>query len=537
MLEPERLDMATTRVTTSQQLIDAVASAGPGDEIIAEPGNYSMNGIWRVQSGGRSGNPLVIRGENDPRNSPDSESTILDWNEINNNTDNSGMEIRAPFVHFTDFVVQGSGDEGLNVERGGDNCLIERCVARRNRSWGIMVQNVTQTVTRDCHAHHNGTDESSEGGDGFNGTGSEDLLFERCISWRNSDDGFDNWKSQGHTMLDCVAYENGWGPSGDGRGFKMGSPQEGDEPPWGGHDIIRCVAFNNTHFGFTWNRAKIANRFINCTSVGNAKHSYLVKANGPDHQVINCIGEDPAVESGVTQRNNNWNLGYPANFRSRDMNSDGWLKLPEGSPMIDAGVDTGDVNYTGAAPDLGAFEYGGSGGGGGGGGGTVNRITIDGETLLSAGDADTNFDTTLDTRWSGYEGNGYLNLEPDNGAFASWPLSVPRDMDVTATLRYAQEDTSRTCDVRVNDSTKSVTFEGTGDWASYATTQFPLTLPQGDVELAFETTGDDGPNIDTLTLTPDSGGGGGGGVTEPAGEIGGALLLGFGAYLLRKRFM
>jgi hypothetical protein len=169
-------------------------------------------------------------------------------------------------------------------------------------------------------------------------------------------------------------------PAGNGNGFKLGG--------YGGvyvanapqHTARLNVAFKNKAYGFYANHHPVANYFYNNTGVAN-------------HADFNMLGIDPsgaAISLGILRNNlawqgtlvmnmagadvanNSWNLASvsvtSADFQSTSL--DGWdaprlpdgslpalpyLHLASGSDLLDKGVDVG-LPYTGAAPDLGAFE-------------------------------------------------------------------------------------------------------------------------------------------------------------------------------------
>lgn len=221
-------------------------------------------------------------------------------------------------------------------------------------------------VVRDVVCHHGSIDDNSDGFyiGGQNNRFSGGHRFERCVAYRNADDGFDFFRcdpDRPSTLVDCVAFRNGSdgeGAVGDGNGFKMGGG-------WrtGGNHVVRSVAYENDAIGFDCNGASAANTFDNCTAYRSGTYGFEFTGNtDPDHVVRNCI----AVESGeeaanllynARSRANTWDLDIDDPlFASVDPDDERFLHLTADSPCIDAGVDVG-VSYVGSAPDLGAYEY------------------------------------------------------------------------------------------------------------------------------------------------------------------------------------
>lgn len=482
--------MATYTVSTTDELQQRTANAGAGDEIIARGGTYSMNSRWTVTSGGSDGNPLVIRAAN-------GEVPKIDFN---TGGSDSGVQFRSPYVNFIGFEVANSSWKGVNTDGNAHDVVFERLNVHDSRIWGIMNNGCDNVVFRNCDSHHNTG--NNENADGFNMTGpATNGLIEGCRAWANGDDGYDFWVSENHLIRDCWAWDNGRGSDGDGNGFKLGGgPNMG-----GGHRVERCVAYNNRNRGFDWNTTDNSLEVVNCTAVDNSPN-FRFSESGPYTLRNNiAVGGVGSIAGGVDDQNNSWNLGMDGlSFKSRDPGSDDFLQLPSDSPAIDAGVDTG-VDYSGDAPDLGAFEYADttttastedtS---------TSSRTTLDAETTMLAQDAETT-NVLLESQHSGYNGDNYANFASDSGADAvlAFPVEVPEAVTYDYTIRYANGgDGDRTANLTFAGQSKQVTFEQTGAWDSWTTMSGTVDLPSGAVDLAIETTGQDAGNVDQITLAP-----------------------------------
>ncbi|WP_124065084.1 carbohydrate-binding protein [Clostridium sp. E02] len=118
-------------------------------------------------------------------------------------------------------------------------------------------------------------------------------------------------------------------------------------------------------------------------------------------------------------------------------------------------------------------------------------------------------DTTLvnsavESLYTGYTGEGYVNFNAYSGASIQWNkvlCTISGTKNIT--FRYALESGTRNLDLYVNgNKIKSVEFPATGSWTNWReiTVQVPLT--EGDNVLRIETTGEEGPNIDNMNAAP-----------------------------------
>lgn len=217
-----------------------------------------------------------------------------------------------------------------------------------------------------------------EDSDGFSPDGRYNIL-RRCVSFHNSDDGYDCWTCQFTLFEDCIAYENGtsdgcrnrdkgdWENTygkfhGGGNGFKLG--QGPDSQAF--NTVLRCIAYNNLASGITTNDGD-GNRILNCTAYGNGANDIAwwdsPKNNGTIATILinNIAFKKHSTKKWTTiSATNSWNLGLvPAresDFLSLDPTSKDFLKLSPNSRFIDKGTDIGYA-YSGTHTDLGAFEY------------------------------------------------------------------------------------------------------------------------------------------------------------------------------------
>lgn len=244
--------------------------------------------------------------------------------------------------------------------------------------------------------------------------------FFGCRAWNNSDDGYDVFFKKDGGFQDnktiimeyCLAYENGImngsATSGNGNGFKMGSDQ-------GRMNVIlnRCLAVRNLNKGFDQNHNSGDIIMNNCTGIGQTdvggkSYSYRIYedlAAGSVCEIRNSIAINDRLTTdrsdtdygkrgtwgrwevtvASAEEANDWKAA-PACFLAMDKpeqliaerQADGTLpevdyahiSLEKGAQYVDAGVMVAAndekyaaaavtipaIEYSGQAPDLGAYE-------------------------------------------------------------------------------------------------------------------------------------------------------------------------------------
>ena len=117
-----------------------------------------------------------------------------------------------------------------------------------------------------------------ENADGFAAklTCGEGNVFDGCMSYNNSDDGWDLYAKTETgpigvvTIQNCAAFRNGYTEFGegygncDGNGFKLGGGGVGTA-----HVVKNCLAFENLNCGFTDNNNPKLGSLTNCTAYNN----------------------------------------------------------------------------------------------------------------------------------------------------------------------------------------------------------------------------------------------------------------------------
>jgi hypothetical protein len=305
------------------------------------------------------------------------------------------------------------------IANNGSNNILELLNAHNNQGSGIQVGSGSGNLALNCDSHDNYDPGSTNGSgagedaDGFGvhgGSGTVGTTIKGCRAWWNSDDGYDFLSDESPVLIEnCYAFGAGYfnygaGKAGNGNGFKIGSSKTGIR-----HTVRNCVAWGNKANGFYANHSSGGNTWYNNTSFQNGTQYNMLAStwsepNGKGtrtdgviltgdkvHIMRNNIGfpkDNQYIDGyGVDTKFNTWDLNIvPANkdflsVTDASMTTTGkslagivgsilgprqadgsppnvnFLKLAAGSQMIDKGTDVG-LPFTGAAPDLGAYEYG-----------------------------------------------------------------------------------------------------------------------------------------------------------------------------------
>ena len=113
----------------------------------------------------------------------------------------------------------------------------------------------------------------------------------------------------------------------------------------------------------------------------------------------------------------------------------------------------------------------------------------------------------IDTRHPDYTGTGFVDFADTaaSGGYIQWTVSVPTAGTRTLTFRYANGGAAnRPLAISVNGTgvNGALPFNPTGSWDTWGTTSFTASLPAGSqIAVRATTTGANGANIDSLTIT------------------------------------
>lgn len=264
-----------------------------GDTILIKPGVYKTSQSISINYSGTFDKYITIKNASATTGLP-SEAVVIDFSEQKFDSTLRGVHIYGSFIYWYGIDVCGAGDNGLYIS--GSYNTVEYSEFYNNRDTGLQLgraysdqssinQWPSYNLIKNCTSHNNYDNETAgENADGFAAklTVGYGNVFDGCIAYRNSDDGWDLYaKTESGNIgaviiYNCVAFENGYleytqaennarfpnfntefteaNPNsyktnaGDGNGFKLGgSVMEGDVV------IYNCLAFNNRMHGVTDN--------------------------------------------------------------------------------------------------------------------------------------------------------------------------------------------------------------------------------------------------------------------------------------------
>lgn len=327
-----------------------------------------------------------------------------------------GYRVTAFLVSASDCVFRGFDVVGVTVNVTGVNSQSEcfRITGNRNRfeqlamhdgmgiGWYLTAGQSNLVVN--CDAYNNrGLDSYSIGNiDGFgchpNSTSGTGNVIRGCRAWFNSDDGFDLINAKAPVVIEnCWALYSGYftnfaSSGGDANGFKSGGygVSGGSYPtPVPRHVTRFCLAVRNRASGFYANHHTGGLDWIGNTAYRNGRNfNMLCNLNalgttndvpGFDHVMKNNLGyfaSSSEVSNLGTTNDTSFNyFTRPVSVAANDFMSldetlltgprqaNGELpflafaQLVSTSDLLNAGTNVGYA-FVGAAPDLGAFEYG-----------------------------------------------------------------------------------------------------------------------------------------------------------------------------------
>ena len=231
-------------VSSSSEILSAINSAKAGDVIIVKDGTYKFTDTIVINNAmnGKNGAYIVVK-------AADGASVKFDFSAQTLDGANRGVVVDGDYWYFEGINFYGAGDNGVLL--AGNNNIFEKCVFEANRDSGLQISRYdTTAATKDlwpsnnliinCTAFDN-CDYPDQGGTGENADGfaakltcGEGNVFDGCISYCNSDDGWDLFAKSATgpigviTIRNCVSFGNGTlsngvhYANGDMNGFKLG---------------------------------------------------------------------------------------------------------------------------------------------------------------------------------------------------------------------------------------------------------------------------------------------------------------------------
>lgn len=278
-------------------LLNAIGSAKAGTTIYCLAGTYKLSDTIDIKENqsGSSGKYITLSVA--PGVAPS--GAVFDFSAQKTADTARGFILEGSYWHFYGVKIQYAGDNGMLL--AGDNNIIEYCeffhnqdtglqVSRFNGSYSSVADWPTNNIILNCSSHDNCDDATMENADGFAAklTCGEGNVFDGCMAYNNSDDGWDLYAKEATgpigvvTIQNCIAFRNGFTSDGrgygdcDGNGFKLGGGGVGSA-----HIVKNCLAFENLNCGFTDNNNPKLGSLTSCTAYNNGiggkgKANYMV---------------------------------------------------------------------------------------------------------------------------------------------------------------------------------------------------------------------------------------------------------------------
>ena len=312
-VSPSGKSTAAGTQNAPMDLLTAINSISAGYTIWMEEGTYKAYELY--------GAPIVIAESNSGAegayktiSSINGGTVTIDFSGMAELGSNRGIVLDGSYWHFYDIDICNAGDNGMLLS--GDNNIIELCQFYANHDSGLQISRYntsadtidlwpSNNLILNCTAFDNKDEATCENADGFAAklTCGEGNVFDGCISYCNSDDGWDLYAKPATgstgvvTIKNCVAFGNGKLTNGEGsangdmNGFKLGGGNKQCPTP---HVVTNCLAFNNGATGFTDNGNGGAVTLTNCTSVNNgmynaAKANYMCYRTSKDAAYTNLL--------------------------------------------------------------------------------------------------------------------------------------------------------------------------------------------------------------------------------------------------------
>jgi len=331
------------------------------------------------------------------------EKPVFDFSRMTDDCRIKGFDVTGNDIHLKGLEVRGvPQNNSLNAESwglwiSGSNNTFEQIDTHHHMGTGLFINGGSGNLVLNSDSHDNydlhSSDGPGENGDGFGShytpAGRPANVFRGCRAWWNADDGFDLISTYSPvTIENSWAWRNGYVPgtttaAGNGNGYKVGGFGGDYDAGAVKHTVRFSVAFLNRAAGFYSNHHPVANDYFNNTGFGNHPNFNMLGIDSSGAAVgrgnlrnnIAYTGTATSNMTGTTASNNSWKLAVTLNdAQFQSVSTSGWdaarqadgslpvlphLRLAANSTLIDKGIDVG-LPYTGAAPDLGAFERPGS---------------------------------------------------------------------------------------------------------------------------------------------------------------------------------
>jgi MYXO-CTERM domain-containing protein len=386
-----------TQASPFATLQKANDSAAAGDTIWMRAGKYgSTTQITLSKSGTSDTNRTKIWAY-------PGEVPVIDFSNYANassGTDVPAILVTGSWMHLKGLEIangkvgaSGSHSYSMLRTKGTHNNTFELLNIHHGFGPGLFIDDTKGTgghLILNCDSHDN-YDVNGSQGDGQNADGfgvhyqpyqtGATTIVRGCRAWWNSDDGYDLINQEVPVLIDhCWVMGSGranYGTTnpadGNGNGFKMGGSVNAD---------VRRNWYNNTSLQNGTQYDMLAGGTAGSVVLTGSLMHVMRNNIGFPNKNNDMIGTDSQFNTwdlNITPKDSDFlsvtdpsltTTGQPLETISPAMGprqADGslpnvdFLKLAAGSQMIDKGTDVG-LPFVGAAPDLGAYEYGATGG-------------------------------------------------------------------------------------------------------------------------------------------------------------------------------
>ena len=149
-----------TIVSTSQEILNAIAGAIPGEKIYVHGGDYIFDSTIKFVNSGGAGNVISLLAYPDEETRPK-----FDFSSMTERFFKSWIKLEGSFWYIKGIDVFGAGDNGMFVK--GNNNLVEFCTFSENADTGLQIGNgASNNTILNCDSFYN-ADSTLENADGF----------------------------------------------------------------------------------------------------------------------------------------------------------------------------------------------------------------------------------------------------------------------------------------------------------------------------------------------------------------------------------
>ena len=222
------------------------ASAKAGDTLLLESGTYSYGYKIGLYNSGSNGKYITVK----PKDAGG--RVIFDFKEEAFNSNLRGIQVYGDFWYFDSIEICNAGDNGMYIS--GDYNVVDNCLFYNNSDTDLQLGRTSSedssietwpsyNLIKNCTSFANFDEPTyGENADGFAAklTVGYGNVFDGCIAFRNSDDGWDMYAKQDSgcigtvALYNCVSFENGYLPykidilDAEGNAYKSYDTLNGD---------------------------------------------------------------------------------------------------------------------------------------------------------------------------------------------------------------------------------------------------------------------------------------------------------------------